>query len=243
MIAVEIRLNFGEIFSGVNLQANSQQNLVIRELNNSSLLNGEIGNCTVGGQNIDHLDITLNGRSIVSIHDLGISGITIGIKGVIPADLSGPLVCHGGVIRVQPSGIPITRLEVFSSVHRRPEWQNAAELPIADTWFSFDNLVAQSRPNLAVESRPIEVRLAHALSYPAPVLYAAPRGCHIGITDVDPSNTVLVRNSDEIHDSEILNIPCACKQELKLRILPQAGAAASHGLVLCSTPGQLIYTY
>lgn len=141
------------------------------------------------------------------------------------------------------AGSKILTLNVTGTITPAPEWRDEQGLELTSLNLSFDGLVANTSPDVAIESRGQTARLLNAARYPAEIIFQRPSGCRIGTTIIRDEHVELVFDHALASRSGVLSITSDQSKIISLQFSKAGQYGQAFGPVSCNQSGALVYGY
>ena len=239
----EIPIDLGDRFSGEEFVARLNFSYRFRNIADDSTVILEVGSCSVGGRALKHISAKVRGNEATVVRDLPLNGFSFDMMVSSDDETEGLLLCRGAELRELTTGKTVAAAQISGFFRRKPRWMTRFGHCDREVQFSFDQKVASHHASSPVDSSPTEIRLAHAVNYPAAAVYSSPKNCRIGKDGFDAKFLLLRINDLEITDNGVWSIPCSCFYAVSMRIDGGANMGDKHGSINCEVTGGLTYTY
>lgn len=135
-------------------------------------------------------------------------------------------------------------LNVTGTILEAPSWRDSGSSKLNSVSFNFDNIITGSA-SVNVDSAALSVVLSDP-SNAGSVLtvdLTTPADCAIGGHPITDSHVFLILSNSELANSTTFTVSEGASNSLKLRFADEGSYGDKSGAVLCSTPGNLTYTY
>jgi hypothetical protein len=205
-------------------------------------LSSQFQGCRIGNAAVPEKDILLLFDGSVNSNIARLSqGVNLQLRVRNPLQKSGTLSCLHSALYFNEQ--KLADIEIHANILLAPQWKNPLGAEIAYVVFDFSGLIAGTVSNAVIESSTSLARLESAFQYPASVDLLRPRGCRIGIHNVNNSHVQLKFNQQILSTNQNINISSNLLQSFQLSFAGAGGYGNKSGAVFCHQPGSLTYTY